>query len=61
MTLMASDVLSLAKSLSRWEYAEYVFAGLVTIACAGEYVADFTDWFTGGAEEEAIREGFDRA
>jgi hypothetical protein len=55
MILTASDVSSLAKSLSRWEIAEYVFAGLVTVACAGEYVADFKDWFTGGDKAKKER------
>ncbi len=51
MSLTPSDVASLSKLLSRWEFAEYISAGLVTIACAGEYVADFTTWFTGGVKE----------
>jgi hypothetical protein len=55
MTLISSDVASLTKSLSRWEVAEYICAGFVTIACFGEYVADFTDWFTGGIEEHKKR------
>jgi hypothetical protein len=55
MTFTAVDVASLSKSLSRWESAEYVFATLVAVACAGEYVADFTDWFTGGIEEQKKR------
>ncbi|MGA3315391.1 MAG: hypothetical protein ABSC64_03010 [Candidatus Korobacteraceae bacterium] len=55
MILTASDVSSLAKSLSRWEVAEYIFAGLVTVACAGEYVADFKDWFTGGDKAKKER------
>lgn len=37
----SSDVASLARELWRWEHAEYVFAGCVAAACAGEYVADF--------------------
>jgi hypothetical protein len=36
----ASDVSSLSQSLHRWEIAEYIFEGLVIIACAGELVAD---------------------
>jgi len=55
MTLTASDVVFLSKSLSRWEIGEYICAGLVTIACAGEYVADFTNWFTGGITERKER------
>lgn len=37
-------------ALECWEIAEYCFAGLVTLACFGDYVADFTNWFTGGDE-----------
>lgn len=55
MTLTASEVASLSSSLSRWEFAEYVFAGLVTLACAGEYVANFTDWLTCGIDEKKKR------
>ena len=55
MTPTASDVASLSKSVSRWEIAEYVCAAFVTIACAGEYVADFTNWFTGGMKERKER------
>src|SRR6267378_7769407 len=51
MSLTPSDVASLASSLSRWETAEYTFAGLVVLACFGEFAADFTNWFTGGIEE----------
>lgn len=50
MTLTASEVSSLAETLTKWEYAEYVFTGLVTLACFGEFIAEFTDWFTGGVE-----------
>jgi hypothetical protein len=49
--LASPDISSLSNSLSRWETAEYVYAGLVALACAGEYVADFTTWFTAGREE----------
>ena len=55
MILTASDVSSLGRALSRWEVAEYVFAGLVTVACAGEYLADFKDWFTGGDKAKKDR------
>ena len=55
MTLTASDVTSLSESLSRWEIGEYICAAFVTIACAGEYVADFTNWFTGGIRERKER------
>ncbi len=40
MIFTASDVSSLSQSLHRWEIAEYIFEGLVIIACAGELVAD---------------------
>jgi hypothetical protein len=55
MIFAASDVESLSKSLGRWEVAEYVCAALVTIACAGEYVSDFTNWFTGRIRERKER------
>src|SRR5712664_1903758 len=55
MTFTASDVSSLATSLSRWELAEYISAGLVTIGCIGEYVAEFTDWLTSGVRERKER------
>jgi len=55
MIFTAEDVASLSTSLSRWEDAEYVCAFLVAVACAGEYIADFTDWFTGGIEERKRR------
>jgi hypothetical protein len=51
MILTASDVSSLARALSHWEVAEYVSCGLVAIGCIGEYVAEFTDWFTAGVKE----------
>jgi hypothetical protein len=55
MSLTASDVASLTSSLLIWEASEYVFAGLVTLACAGEFTAEFTDWFTGGVEGKKKR------
>jgi len=55
MTLTALDVGSLSTSLSRWEVGEYICAGLVTIACAGEYVAEFKNWFTDGIKERKDR------
>jgi Alanine-zipper, major outer membrane lipoprotein len=55
MTLIAPDASSLAASLSRWEIFEYCACGLVAIACAGEYIADFTNWFTAGIEERKKR------
>jgi hypothetical protein len=41
--------------MSHWELAEYISCGLVTTACFGEFIADFTDWFTGGAKEKKER------
>lgn len=37
----SSDIGSFARELWWWEHAEYVFAALVALACAGEYLADF--------------------
>jgi len=51
MRFVAEDVGSLSRALSVWEYAEYCFTALVVVACVGEYIADFTDWFTGGEKE----------
>lgn len=39
MIFTPSDVSSLSQSLQRWEIAEYIFEGLVIVACAGELVA----------------------
>jgi hypothetical protein len=55
MTITPSDASSLAQSLTHWEWAEYVACAFVAIACAGEYVASFTDWFTAGAEPRKRR------
>ena len=55
MTLIDTDVSSLSTLLSRWELAEYISAGFVTLACAGEGVADFTKWFTGGVKQRKER------
>jgi len=55
MALTASEVASLTRSLSHWELAEYVFGGLVTLACTGEFVANFTEWLTKGIEEKKKR------
>jgi len=46
MILIASDVESLARALGRWEVGEWVCAGVVALAVAGEYIADFTKWFS---------------
>jgi hypothetical protein len=40
MIFTPSDVSSLSQSLHHWEIAEYIFEGLVIIACAGELVAE---------------------
>lgn len=55
MTLLTSDVLSIAKSLSYWEIAEYVSASLVAVGCIGEALAEFTNAFTGGVEARKER------
>ncbi|MFZ0310062.1 MAG: hypothetical protein WAL89_17945 [Candidatus Sulfotelmatobacter sp.] len=55
MILTASDVSSLAASLERWEYAEYGACALVAIGCTGEYIAEFTKWWTGGIQEKKDR------
>lgn len=55
MTLTASDVASLTWKLEIWEDCEYFFAALVTLACVGEFVAEFTNWFTHGAREKKER------
>lgn len=41
MIFTASDIASVAESLSRWELGEYISEGFVVLACAGELVADF--------------------
>ena len=56
MTLTALEVAALSKRLSCWEYAEYFFAALVAVACAGEYIAEFTNWLTRGIRESARRQ-----
>src|ERR1700731_1202185 len=45
MTVTASEVASLTSLIGRWEYAEYACTALVAIACFGEYIADFTEWW----------------
>src|SRR5215471_18399386 len=55
--MTTSDVASLSKLLSRWEVGEYICAGLVTLACAGEYIAEFTNWLTSGIEERKKKLG----
>lgn len=55
MIFTTSDVSSLTVSLSRWEWAEYVSCALVAIGCGGEYIASFTNRFTGGVKEKKDR------
>lgn len=55
MALTPSEVASLTRSLSRWEIAEYISSGLVTLACVGEYIANFKFWFTGGDKDKKER------
>lgn len=57
MILTSSDVGSLAGKLWWWEHAEYIFAALVTVACLGEYVADFSkrDWIVARKDDIAKR------
>ena len=35
----------MTRALESWEYAEYVCTALVAIACFGEYIAEFTEWW----------------
>jgi len=47
MILTASDIESLSRLLSRWEWGEYISEAFVIIACAGELVADLeVSWLT---------------
>lgn len=55
MILTEPDASSLAKSLAHWEYAEYFSCSLVALGCAGEYVAEFTNWWTDGLGEKKHR------
>jgi hypothetical protein len=55
MIFTASDVSSLAASLGRWEWAEYASCALVALGCTGEYIAEFTDCWTGGLKERKDR------
>jgi hypothetical protein len=55
MILTASEVASLSKWLSFWEYGEYISEALVALACFGEYTASFTTWFTNGDRERQRR------
>ena len=48
MSLTASEVGSLTRTIENWELAEYVFAGLVAVGCFGEFVVDFTKWWSKG-------------
>lgn len=51
MTLTPSEVASLSRELSYWEYGEYICAALVTLGCIGEYIANFTNWLTDGVRK----------
>jgi hypothetical protein len=55
MIFTAQAVTSISKALSMWEYGEYISCALVAVACAGEYIADFTNWVTGGIRESKER------
>lgn len=57
MILIASDVASLSQSLGWWELGEYVSGVVVALACAGEYIADFTNCFTGGDRKRKAKLG----
>ncbi len=47
MILTAADIESLSRSLSRWEWGEYISEAFVIIGCAGELVADLeVSWLT---------------
>ncbi len=47
MILTAYDIESLSRSLSHWEWGEYISEAFVIIACAGELVADLeASWLT---------------
>src|ERR1700693_6313465 len=48
MIFTASDVSSASKVLAHWEIGEYVCEAIVILGCAGEYIAEFTNCFTGG-------------
>jgi hypothetical protein len=52
MSLTPPEVGSLTSSMVRWEFAEYVFAALVTLACVGEGIAEFSKWFRGDDNKE---------
>jgi hypothetical protein len=55
MIFTSSDVSSLARSLERWEWAEYASCALVALGCTGEYIAEFTVCWTGGIKERKDR------
>ncbi|MGA2135477.1 MAG: hypothetical protein ABSH50_24575, partial [Bryobacteraceae bacterium] len=46
MTLTPSEVASIARRLSFWEFAGYASEALVALGCFGEYVAEYTQWST---------------
>jgi hypothetical protein len=55
MIFFALDISSLALSLEHWEWAEYISCALVALGCAGEYIAEFTDYWTGGIQDRKVR------
>ena len=54
MIFTASDVLSLSRSLHRWEIAEYVFEAFVVLACVGEMVADLGERWLGERRKRRV-------
>jgi hypothetical protein len=56
MTLTASDIESLSRSLSRWEWGEYISEAFVIVACAGEFIADLErPWLTSARKQHLQR------
>jgi hypothetical protein len=55
MIFTAPDVSSIAVSLEHWEWAEYASCALVALACTGEFIAEFTNCWTGGIKERKDR------
>jgi hypothetical protein len=55
--MTSTDAASIAARLARWEIAEYFSCGLVALGCIGEYVAEFTNWVTGGDKARKERLG----
>jgi hypothetical protein len=56
MILTTSDIESLSRSLSHWEWGEYISEAFVIIACAGEIVADLDrPWLTDARKKHIQR------